>query len=127
MNRISARTRIVLGQIALLVSALMLAIALVTWTVLQIPQPSEPPAYAVYQPVEVPPQDLFEISNTATAAPTPSPGPTVVTPANTIPAATASETPNAATPTPQENTATPPPTEPAEPTSENTGTVTPTP
>jgi cellulose synthase/poly-beta-1,6-N-acetylglucosamine synthase-like glycosyltransferase len=101
--------------------AAMLAVALVTWTVLQFPQPSEPPTYAVYQPVEVAPQDLFEISDTATATPAPTDVPASVTP----PAETPSQTPNA-TPTP-EDTATPPPTEPVEPTSENTATVTPTP
>jgi cellulose synthase/poly-beta-1,6-N-acetylglucosamine synthase-like glycosyltransferase len=100
--------------------AAMLVVALVTWTVFHIPQPQEPPAYAVYQPVEVQPAALLGI-NEGTA--TPSPVPTAVTPANTIPAATASQTPNA---TPQD-TATPPPTEPTEPTTENTQTFTPTP
>jgi hypothetical protein len=105
--------------------AAMLVVALVTWTVLQIPQPNELPPYAVYQPVEVPPQDLFEISDTATAAATTTPAPTDVPASVTPPAETPSQTPNA-TPTP-EDTATPDPTEPAEPTSENTATVTPTP
>jgi hypothetical protein len=111
--------------------AAMAMTALIMWAVFQLPQPQEPPTYAVYQPVEVPPAALFEIDDTAT--PSPSPTPTSMPPSNTNtpPGTTASQTPNA-TPT-FADTATPPPTEPTEPTesveptSENSATTTATP
>jgi cellulose synthase/poly-beta-1,6-N-acetylglucosamine synthase-like glycosyltransferase len=80
------------------------SLAIMVWAALQIPQPSQPPSYAIYAPAAVPPAALINVGGgpSPTAAPSATPGPL---PTSTSAPPTVEDTP---TP-PPEDTATPPP------------------
>lgn len=85
-----------------------LGIAVIAWAAFQIPSPTRQPNYAIYQPVNVLPQQLIGINPTETS-PTPSPLPQVTPTGTPLPSPTIVDTP-VASPTPIV-TPTPPPAE----------------
>jgi len=85
----------------------IIAIVAIAWVSFQIPLPSQPPSYAIYEPANIPPQALIGL-NPTDIQPTPTALPLITETPTGTPLSSPTETPMIATPTEATPTLEPP-------------------